>query len=236
MSIEKEVFSYHKYDGSIEFFFRLSCFIDRNHKVLDLGAGRGSWFYDDPSYIRKSLRDIKNKCKEYIGLDIDESVLENQTTHKNFIMKENNPFPFKDKTFDVIICDYVFEHINNPGYFTNEINRVLKVGGLVCGRTPHNLNYIVMISKILPRFIHNFIIQKSQPNRKQEDIFKSYYKLNTKSMIKKYFKTYYDHSYIYVSEPTYYFSNKYFFRIFSYFHKILPEIIVGNIFFFLIKK
>ena len=56
MSIENEVFSYHKYDGSIEFFFRLSCFIDRNHKVLDLGAGRGSWFYEDPSYIRKSLR------------------------------------------------------------------------------------------------------------------------------------------------------------------------------------
>ena len=41
-------------------------------------------------------------------------------------------------TFDIIICTEVLEHTNNPFNVVNELERILKPGGLVCISTPFN--------------------------------------------------------------------------------------------------
>lgn len=43
-----------------------------------------------------------------------------------------------DNTFDIVICAEVLEHTNNPFNVVNELERILKPGGLVCVSTPFN--------------------------------------------------------------------------------------------------
>jgi hypothetical protein len=38
---------YHPLDGTIEFYGRVNAVMKTTDIVLDLGAGRGSWYYDD---------------------------------------------------------------------------------------------------------------------------------------------------------------------------------------------
>tara|TARA_X000000950_G_C13850862_1_gene634433 strand:+ start:1002 stop:1721 length:720 start_codon:yes stop_codon:yes gene_type:complete len=231
-----DIFGLHKLDGSIEFFYKFNFLIKKNHTVLDVGAGRGAWFFEDKNLIRRNLRKIKGKCKKYIGVDIDEDILDNKSTDINYFLKNDFIIPLKDRSVDVVLCDYVFEHVEQFEIFIKEINRVLKKGGFVCGRTPHKYHYVSIFSKIIPRFIHKKVLYYLQPNRKKKDIFIAYYKLNTMKTIKNNFRNYYDYSYLYTSEPTYYLNNKVIFKFLYYVHRILPEIFTSNIFFFLKKK
>ena len=68
--------NYHELDGTVEFYGRINAIL-KNHHVLDIGAGRGSWYYMDKSFYRRNIRDIKSKVKHFIGADVDKVVLEN---------------------------------------------------------------------------------------------------------------------------------------------------------------
>lgn len=47
------------------------------------------------------------------------------------IVADITKLPFKDNSIDVIICESVLEHVKNPLVIIKEIERVLKIGGLV---------------------------------------------------------------------------------------------------------
>ena len=38
---------YHELDGTIEFYGRINAILKSSDSVLDLGAGRGSWHFED---------------------------------------------------------------------------------------------------------------------------------------------------------------------------------------------
>ena len=78
--------------------------------VLDVGCGQ------------KPYEKLFN-CEQYIGLEVDS----NNT--KADVHYDGKVFPFKNKTFDNIISNQVFEHVFGPRQFLGEINRVLKDNG-----------------------------------------------------------------------------------------------------------
>ncbi len=58
---------------------------------------------------------------------------------KHLVHKVNfntDPFPFEDKTFDLITGFYSIEHIHNFEFFVKEVKRVLKDEGLAWFLTP----------------------------------------------------------------------------------------------------
>lgn len=61
-------------------------------------------------------------------------------THVADVEKEG--LPFKDNTFDDILCDCVFEHMKDPQRFLKECHRVLKKGGKMSLLTD-NAGYII---------------------------------------------------------------------------------------------
>ena len=233
---EKILGGYAPMDGTVEFFGRIQSILKEDMTVLDLGAGRGEWYYDDKSSYRKKIRDIKGTVKIFIGVDIDTVVLNNPTTHKNYLMKSKDQIPLENNSVDLIICDYVFEHVENPVQFSSEINRVLKNGGYLCGRTPHKYSYIAIGARLISNSYHRRVLSKIQPIRKEEDIFPTCYELNTLKSIKYYFQNYHSYTYFYTAEPSYYFGNKYIFKILSVIQNLFPRILTGNIFFFLKKN
>lgn len=81
---------------------------------------------------------IKSLSKNSIALDIG-----SESKYQNVIAIDINPsmnpdiiadttsLPFNDKTFDLIICQYVLEHVKDLKKAVSEVDRVLKPGGLV---------------------------------------------------------------------------------------------------------
>ena len=85
-----------------------------NGKVLDLGCG------------------FDKKIPSAIGVDIIPTLCTDVVCNL-----DNYPLPFKDNTFDLIICSHIIEHITDVVKFMNEIHRIAKPGAIVKGMTPH---------------------------------------------------------------------------------------------------
>jgi len=82
-----------------------------------------------------------------IGLDIDEEALTiaHQREGKgnvDFLMGDALQLPFANASFDVVICAQVYEHVSEPKGLINEIQRVLKAGGLCFFSGPNKLAII----------------------------------------------------------------------------------------------
>lgn len=82
--------------------------------ILDVGCGQKPY---------KQLF----KTQSYIGLEIDTE--ENRLNKNADFFYDGKTFPFKDKTFDCVICNQVLEHVFNPDEFLSEMTRVLKQQG-----------------------------------------------------------------------------------------------------------
>ena len=226
---------YHPRDGTVEFFGRIRGILEPSFTVLDLGAGRGSWYFEDQCELRRKVREMKGKVKRVIGLDVDSVVMDNPTTDENGLI-ENGVLPLKNDSVDVIISDYVLEHIENVEDFFSEVDRVLKPGGYFFARTPHSWNYVSLMARLIRNDDHAEFLKTAQPNRKPEDVFPTYYRLNTRRQISRVFKGYENYSYLYRTEPAYYFGSKTIYKIAAFGHMTLPSVLVANLFVMLRKR
>jgi len=143
--------------------------------VLDLGAGSG--------YVKEM--NFKSVVKEVTGIDLDPGISKNPFLHSYVIGSVYDLSAFGEKKFDVIFCNSVIEHIDDPGKFSEEILHVLKPGGTFFGKTPNRNHYMPFIARITPLSFHKWFNKKR--GRPEEHTFATHYKLNTPSAIKKYF-------------------------------------------------
>ena len=222
-------------DGTVEFYSRIHTLLDNNLRVLNVGAGRGVWYEEDDSPFRRFLFDIRPKVQSYVGIDIDPAVLGNLTTTSNYLI-EDGKFPFENDSFDLIIADWVLEHVEDPILFTNEIRRVLRTNGYFVARTPLQTNYVSIISAIVRNSSHPKLLKYVQPSRQAQDIFPATYRMNTRKKLKTLFVGFKDYSYIYVSNPSYYFGKRSLFKILRILHKWFPVLFVGNLHVFMKKE
>jgi SAM-dependent methyltransferase len=66
----------------------------------------------------------------YIGLDLGDN------PQADYLVGENQRYPFPDSYFDSIVSFQVFEHIRDIELAQSEINRVLKPHGIICLTVP----------------------------------------------------------------------------------------------------
>jgi SAM-dependent methyltransferase len=89
--------------------------------MLDVGCGSKPYF----RYF---------KTTTYIGLDIDNEV--NRRAGIAEYLFDGTQFPFDADCFDGVISNQVLEHVFDPNQFFAEINRVLKLKGLLMITVP----------------------------------------------------------------------------------------------------
>lgn len=221
-------------DGTIDFYLRVKSLINDDDIVLDFGAGRGAWFDDDKNPTRRDIRLLKGKVKKVIAADIDKAVFNNKASDEQIIITKNK-LDIEKESIDLVISDYVLEHINDTSNFFEQINFCLKSGGWLCGRTPYKYSYVSIGNSIFDFLGINGLIKYIQPDRKEEDIFPTEYKLNTLKDINKCFKGWDNRSFIFRAEPAYYFNNKLIYSIQKFLHRLFPSFLCGNIFLFIQK-
>lgn len=99
-----------------------------NSRILDIGCGSG--------YLGSIL---SKKSKYYIGIDF---VDERKVKNFHFLRCNAVAIPFKNKIFDIVICNHVIEHVgdnNKQDKLLNEIYRLLKDDGICYITSPNKL-------------------------------------------------------------------------------------------------
>jgi SAM-dependent methyltransferase len=166
-------------DGTVVFYSRVNALVQPSFIVLDFGCGRGARYRDDPVKFKRDLQLLKGKVAKVVGVDIDEIGQTNCGLDEFRLLKPGRPWPVDDRFADMIICDFVMEHLPDPAAFFLEASRVLVPGGYVCIRTPNALSYIGLISRLVPNRLHSKVLSKVQSDRKEQDVFPTLYRCNT---------------------------------------------------------
>lgn len=193
-------------DGTVEFYGRVSALCTGDSVVLDFGAGRGS-FLEDPVDYRRNLHTLSLRAGKVIGVDVDEAVRANPSVAEAIVVGEDGEIPLASRSIDVVVSDFVFEHIPPIDVPTvaGELTRVLKPGGWLCARTPNARGLIAVASRCVPHKWHESALRRLQPSRQARDEFRAYYAMNTARAVDRAFPSddFENFSYMYESEPAY---------------------------------
>ena len=107
------------------------------HQILDLGAGEG--------FVSLALREAFG-CR-VVALDAAHSILHqgvgraSSESEQIWTLGDGARLPFRDGSFDGLVCSEVLEHVHDDASVVQEIARVLKPGGVAaltvpCGNYP----------------------------------------------------------------------------------------------------
>jgi len=203
-------------DGTVEFYGRVNALLRPNMTVVDLGAGRGQ-FLEDACTYRRNLQYLKGKVHKVIGIDVDLAVAENAAIDEYFVVAPGAPLPLEDRSIDLIVSDWVLEHVDNPISFSAEILRVLKPGGWFCARTPNKWGMVGIAARFIPNNRHVGFLRRLQPHRQEKDVFPVRYRLNTRSDVRRFFPAplWYNYTYCWNAEPTYHAERETLWRLMS---------------------
>ena len=213
-----------RYDGTMEFYTRVNALLQSTAVAVDLGAGRGQFYHDDPVPYRRNLQLLKGKCAKVIGLDVSDAVLTNPAMDEAHVIEPGARLPLADAAADLILSDHTFEHIADPIPFEQEIRRILRPGGWLCARTPNLNGYISIASRLVPEKLHELVLSRAQTSRKKHDVFPTHYLLNSPSQIAKTFSPENWDTICYNSEsgPAYFGDNFYVNRVGEFILRRLP--------------
>jgi len=226
------------HDGTIEFYSRVKTLLRPDMTVLDFGAGRGAWYEDEESPFRRDMRLLRGHAREVIGCDVDPAVQANRSVDRGVVLEPGRPIPLADGSVDLIVSDYVLEHVQDAAGLAREFTRILKPGGWICARTPTRMNYVALAARVVANVRHASVLRLAQPGRKAEDVFPTAYQLNTRAALARHFPAslYENYSYIYCFEPQYHFRRTAVYRFFRLVHWLLPPSLQGNLYIFLRRR
>jgi len=88
----------------------------------------------------------------------------------DLVLDLEQPLPFEDSSFDLVIAYHIFEHIHNFKQLMSELWRILKPGGLLKVKVPSRDHFVAYQDPTHVRFfdLHTFDYFTPMPARLQE--------------------------------------------------------------------
>ena len=154
--------------------FLVEC-LDGVSRWLDVGCGRQVIPPDKMSL--EEQRACFGKVRFLVGIDVDQAILQHPLL-KARVIGLCGALPFAANSFDLVTANMVVEHIRDPAAFLADIYRVLRPSGRLIFHTPNSLYYLVRMARVTPEFLKRKLVWILE-RRRDEDIFKTYYALNT---------------------------------------------------------
>lgn len=214
-----------KVDGTVTFYSRVNALIHPAAIVVDVGCGRGA-YAEDPIDYRRQLRVLKGKCRQVIGLDVDEAAANNPFIDE-FHQIQAATWPVESDSADLVVSDNVLEHVADPENYFSEIHRILRPGGTVCIRTPNVWSYFGLVSRLVPHRQHAPALATVKDRVHAGDVFPTLYRCNSIGAIRKMLqKRGFEHCvYGYDAEPSYLSFSRFFYWLGVLHQRYAPQII-----------
>ena len=190
--------------------------VTRESRVLDLGCGRGG-------VVELIWRDVKMAA----GLDPDSpSLADHRAAGMPVVRGVGERMPFADESFDLIVCLWVLEHLQDPPATLREVRRVLSPGGHFVFVTPNMRNPLMLanrLGKALPALQRRLVPRVY--GRDEADTFPVQYRANTVEAIREHAEQsgldVYDLRV--VPDPTYLAMNSFMFRASVMSERLMPK-------------
>lgn len=170
-------------DGSIVFYQRVRALAYGQKTIVDIGCGRGVGA-EDPVPLKRDMRNLKTLGAKIVGIDVDPHAQANPLLDE-FRLITGPDWPVDSGYADLVICDNVIEHIEDPDAFFLEIERITKPGAFICIRTPNVWSYVALASRMIPNRYHAGVLGYAQEGRQEIDVFPTVYRCNSKWRLQK---------------------------------------------------
>jgi len=104
-----------------------------NHdlKILDIGCSFGL-----------IIKKLASEVGYGVGVDIDQCGMRETADKVAFVRSDAECLPFPSSCFDIVICNHVYEHTDNPEQMLAEIERVLTPAGVCYFAGPNKFDLI----------------------------------------------------------------------------------------------
>ena len=103
-------------------------------------------------------RELQFKENAYlVGIDISEDQLERNKLLHEKILGNLETYNFGKKSFDVIVCRYVLEHLSGPRNALKNLFKATKSGGIIIISVPNFYSLKGLVTKFTPQCFHVFI-------------------------------------------------------------------------------
>lgn len=138
--------------------------------LLDAGCGNGHELCGWLPFI-----------KEGMGIDISaENVQKGKGCNLKLIRGDVHRTPFRASSFDIIIANYVVEHIGEPTEFVQEMARILRSRGVLTIIAPNVQSPMPLMTKVVS---HKWQKRIKKYFTREEEAYPVYYRLNTVSVL-----------------------------------------------------
>lgn len=161
-------------------------YLKRDMAWLDAGCG---WrmLGEDLEPLEDALL---NTAGLVVGVDIERQSL---SKHRNIfcrVCSALDALPFAERSFDLVTCNMVAEHLSNPHQAFAELRRVLKPNGVLVVHTPNTLNYLVKANQLFKKVVpHSLLVKiaRLSDGREPSDFFPTFYRANSVRKLRQLF-------------------------------------------------
>ncbi|WP_420453976.1 class I SAM-dependent methyltransferase [Rubrivirga sp.] len=223
-------------DGTVAFYTRVQSLLRPDTRVLDVGCGRGK-SQENAVPFRRDLRNLRGRCAHVLGIDVDPDAADNPTLDAFRLIEDVDRWPVDGASVDLVLSDYVLEHVEAPGAYARELARVLRPGGVFCARTPNKLGYVALVAQAVPNRLHARVVGSAQESRESHDVFPTFYRMNTVSAVRRALGDAFEVEVVrHAGEPTYFAFSPLAYRLGAVLHRLLPGPLQNQFFVFARKR
>lgn len=228
---------YERDSGEVAYYQRINALLQPSMTVVDLGAGRGTQLLRPADFMFHLIR-LQGKARRVIGLDGDPAVAEHPYLDEHHVIDLAAPYPLPDESVDMVVADWVLEHVTDPDLLAREVGRILKREGWFCARTPNRFGYVALAVNLVPNGLHKAVLKRLWPERHAEDVFPTAYRLNTVGALRRRFDPRLWEHYSYTINPTprYHANSRLLFGLIGLYQWLMPPAMRTDLLVFMRKR
>ncbi len=144
---------------------------DTSGRILDIGCSFGL-----------ILKHLMLDAGFGVGTDLDAAAMQGRGEKVAYVCADGECLPFLSDTFDIVICNHVYEHTDNPERMISEIERILTPTGVCYFAGPNKYDivephYGLPFLSWLPRALADFYLRLARKGLRYTETPYSYWAL-----------------------------------------------------------